>query len=220
MMTRLITFVRNRWHPLWRLRQSSAYRGFQRFADFTVFTKIPETNIRVAVRVLRDASWIVAPKQLEAEVRQAFRLVLEQLKPRVFWDVGANIGFYSWWVRQHPSIQRLVMFEPDPQNFALIKKTVRKNGILDCQAMNVALADQSGEAAFLLDRASGAAGSLQAVPEEQRGSMQRSYQLEETTICRTMTADALIEGGLPAPDFMKIDVEGAEGWCSLVQDYA
>jgi FkbM family methyltransferase len=211
MLSKLMAFVRNRWHPLWRLRQSPTYRAIQKAVDLTVYTKIPDTKINVAVRLLRDASWIVAPRQLEMEVRAAFIMVLDQLKPRVFWDVGANIGFYSWWLRQHASIQQVVMFEPDPENFELITKTLRKNRIRDCEAMNVALADRDGEAVFLLDRISGSAGSLEAVPQERRGSMQRAYQLDETTTCRTTSVDGLIANGTPAPDVMKIDVEGAEG---------
>jgi len=114
MITRLAKLVRDRWHPLWRLRQLSAYRWIQQKLDCTVYTGIPETGLRVAVKLLRDATWIVNPTWLEPEIRAAFTLVLDLLRPSVFWDVGANIGFYSWFVRQHPSVQQVIMFEPDP----------------------------------------------------------------------------------------------------------
>jgi FkbM family methyltransferase len=210
-ISRLIKLARGRWHPLWRLRQLSAYRQFQRRFDYTVYTRIPETGIRVSVKGLRDASWIVSSRSLEPEVRSAFALVLDLVRPSVFWDIGANIGFYSWVVRQHPAVQEVVMFEPDPTNFALLNKTIRKNAILNCRTMNVAVSDCCGEALFRLDRASGAAGSLAAIPHlENSQSLQYAYNVNETITSRTVAIDALIADGWPAPSLIKIDVEGAE----------
>src|SRR5207253_1399605 len=129
MLSQLTSFIRHRWHPLWRLRQSPAFRHFQNRFDCTVHTRIPQTGIRVAVKLLRDASWIASPAALEPEIRAAFALVLDLVKPAVFWDIGANIGFYSWFVRRCPSVRQVVMFEPDPTNFALITRTIRENSI-------------------------------------------------------------------------------------------
>ena len=211
MLTRLITHIRNRWHPLWRLRQLPGYRRFQERFDRTVYTRIPDTGLRVAVKRLRDASWILTPASLEPEIRSAFTLVLELLKPEVFWDIGANIGFYSWFVRQHPAVRQVIMFEPDPTNFALINQTIRKNAVADCCAKDIALSDRNGQASFLVDRASGATGSLEATSHrENRSSLHHAYQLAETITCVTATVDRLIAEGVPPPDLMKIDVEGAE----------
>jgi len=211
MFKRLTSLIRRRWHPLWRLRQLSAFRLFQRCCDRAVNTRIPGTNIRVAVMLFRDASWILASEEIESEIRRAFTLVLDLLQPSVFWDVGANIGFYSWFVRNHASIRQVVMFDPDPTNFELLTRTIHNNRISNCRVMNLALADQSGEASFLLDLASGATGSLEAI--SQRGnesSLHHAYEMSDSITCRTATIEGLIAEGVPPPDFMKIDVEGAE----------
>jgi len=179
--------------------------------DFTVYIKIPETGIRVAVKLLRDASWVAASESREVQVRNAFNLVLEVLQPAVFWDVGANIGFYSWFVRRHASIREVVMFEPDPTNFSLIEKTIAKNVISNCRAINVALSDRTGETLFLVDHASGCAGSLQEFSQqEDEKSFHHEYQMQETITCRTATIDKLIADGTPVPNLLKIDVEGTE----------
>ena len=211
MLKSLASFVRNRWHPLWRLRKSSLFRRFQNRVDRTVYTRLPDTGLNVAVRFLRDASLIANPALFEPEVRTAFALVLQSLNPAAFWDVGANIGFYTWLVRRHPSIRQVVMFEPDPTNFSLIGETIRKNAISDVRALNVALSDHTGEASFLLDRASGAAGSLESISHRENNlSLHHAYALNETITCHTATIDGLIAEGIPAPQFIKIDVEGAE----------
>jgi FkbM family methyltransferase len=211
MLTRLTNTIRNRWHPLWRLRRLLVFRRLQHRFDCTVYTRIPNTGIRVAVKFFRDASWIIAPASLEPEIRSAFMLVLDLLKPAVFWDIGANIGFYSWLVRQHPSVQQVVMFEPDPTNYSLITNTIHKNAVVDCRAMNLALSDRCGDTTFLVDRASGATGSLKATahPENQH-SLHHAYQMTETITCMTRTIDSLITDGISPPNLMKIDVEGAE----------
>jgi FkbM family methyltransferase len=211
MLRRLMGLIRGRWHPLWRARQFPVYRRFQNRFDCTVYTQIPETNIKVAVKLLRDGSWIINPAVLELEIRAAFALVLDLLKPAVFWDVGANIGFYSWFVRQRSSVRQVVMFEPDPTNYGLIMRTIQRNAISDCTALNIALADCDGDSTFLVDRASGACGSLEAVSQRRdEHSMQYAYQTTETATCRTATVDDLIAGGVPPPELIKIDVEGAE----------
>jgi FkbM family methyltransferase len=210
MFPRLLSLVRDRWHPLWRLRRSPLYRRFQNRFDCTVDTRIPATGIRVAVKLLRDASWIANPAALEPEIRAAFTLVLDTFRPAVFWDIGANIGFYSWFVRQHPSVEQVLMFEPDPTNFALIQRTIRKNAIANCDAHNIALSDRTGEAGFLVDRASGAAGSLETSAQTGIEILQHTYGMDDIIRCRTSSVDDLIAGGARAPGLVKIDVEGAE----------
>jgi len=211
MLAPLLSFIRDRWHPLWRLRRFRLFREFQKLCDFTVYTRIPHTDLDVAIKFVRDANWIATPAAVEGQIQRAFTLVLDLLRPAVFWDIGANIGFYSWFVRRHSSIREVVMFEPDPVNFSLIQKTIRKNSITNCRAVNAALSNRAGEALFLLDPASGAAGSLDEVSlQENEASLHNAYQLEETIQCRTVTIDALISDGTPAPDLLKIDVEGAE----------
>ena len=211
MLSRLLSDLRDRWHPLWRLRQSALFRHFQQRFDFTVDRHIPSTGLKVAVKLMRDASWIVGADALEPEIRSAFTLVIQAFRPKIFWDVGANIGFYSWFVRQHDGVERVVMFEPDPTNFALLQRTIRTNSITNCDPRNVALAESSGEATFLLDRASGATGSLES--SSQLGndhSLHYAYGMGDSIRCQTVSVDDLIAAGTPAPSLMKIDVEGAE----------
>lgn len=209
MLSKILSFIRNRWHPLRKLRRLAVFRWFQNKFDFTIYKRVPGTRVRVAMKLLRDASWLTIT--LEPQVCDAFALVLGVTNPKVFWDVGANLGFYSWLVRQHPSIQHLVLFEPDPTNFDLITKTIRKNGVLNCRPMNLALSDVDGHALFLVDRASGATGSLGSVSNANNPhSLQYDCRMHETISSRTATVDSLISEGLPAPDLMKIDVEGAE----------
>jgi FkbM family methyltransferase len=211
MLVRLMSSIRNRWHPLWRLRQSAVYRRFQDQFDFTVYKRLPDTNLKVALRCFRDATWIVAPSLLEPSVLKAFGLTVDHLRPKIFWDVGANLGFYSWFMRQCPSVEKVVVFEPDPMNFALIQQTIHKNKISDCEALNIALSDVDGTSTFLVDRAGGAAGSLESASHlDNPESIQYAYNLRETIACRTATIDSLISAGIPAPDLIKIDVEGSE----------
>lgn len=209
MFSKILSILRDRWHPLRKLRSLAVFRWFQNRFDRTIYKRVAGTRLGVAMKLLRDASWTAIP--LEPEVRVAFKLVLEATNPKVFWDVGANLGFYSWVVRQHPSIEQVVLFEPDPTNFELITKTVSKNAVSNCRPMNLALSDRPGEALFLVDRASGATGSLGSVSNAGHPrSLQHEYGMSETITCRTATVDDLIRQGLPAPDLMKIDVEGAE----------
>lgn len=211
MLPRFLSFVRDRWHPLWRLRRSPLYRRFQQRFDWTVDIRLPSTGTRVAVKLLRDTSWVANPAALEPEIRAAFKAVLDEYQPAVFWDIGANIGFYSWFVKQHPSIEHVVMFEPDPTNFALIQRTIRKNAIANCDARNIALAGRTGQADFLVDHASGAAGSLAGeILTENEFSLQHAYGMTDVIRCPTSSMDDLIASGARAPNLVKIDVEGSE----------
>jgi FkbM family methyltransferase len=209
MMGSVLSFVRNSWHPLRKLRRLTAFRWFQNRFDIIVYRRVPGSRVRMAIKLLRDATWLVMT--LEPQVRIAFELVLNAVKPKVFWDVGANLGFYSWLVRQYPSIQEVILFEPDPTNFDLITRTIQKNRVLNCRPMNLALSDARGYAPFLIDRASGATGSLGSVSNVNNAlSLQYDYRMGETITSRTATVDGLIADGLPVPDLIKLDVEGAE----------
>jgi FkbM family methyltransferase len=211
MLSAIVAHLRQKYHPLWRLRKSSGFRRFQKWIDFPVYTSIPETHLKVAVKCIRDSSWIWSPQGIEPEIRLAFHHVLAHLQPRTFWDIGANIGFYSWIVRQADSIDHVVMFEPDPTNYALIFRTLKANSLSDCRVMNVAMAGHDGQATFLVDHASGATGSLESTAScDNPHSLQHAYGMSETITCRTVTMDRVIAEGVPAPDFIKVDVEGAE----------
>jgi FkbM family methyltransferase len=103
------------------------------------------------------------------------------------------------------------MFEPDPTNFALINRTIRKNAINDCRALQIALSDSCGKCEFVVDHASGTTGAIKSSAQGAgKNLFHNKYQLQETISCATATMDSLLADGFTPPGLVKIDVEGAE----------
>jgi FkbM family methyltransferase len=90
-----------------------------------------------------------------------------------------------------------VLFEPDPDNLALLSRTLRDAAIPRATVVPCAVSDKCGEARFLRDRDTGHTGGLASGPARSGIDV------------RTVTLDAMLEAG-PPPDLVKIDVEGGE----------
>ncbi|AXG07707.1 FkbM family methyltransferase [Haloplanus rubicundus] len=113
----------------------------------------------------------------------------------VFYDIGANVGIYSCLVGTQLSSGTVVAFEPTPDAFGILQSNVERNDI-DARLFDVALTNENGTAHMSV-----------------RG--QTGHELSdgdgETVDVETRRADDLVtEHGLPSPDVIKIDIEGAE----------
>lgn len=85
------------------------------------------------------------------------------LGPRdTFVDVGANVGFYTLVLSAGRRGLRVAAFEPNPRNFALLRRNVQLNGFAAVRCEPMALSDRVGEAPLFLSRS---AMSASLVPE-------------------------------------------------------
>jgi FkbM family methyltransferase len=115
-------------------------------------------------------------------------------------DLGAHIGYYTLllarWVGPYG---RVVAFEPDPTNFALLQRNVAANGYRHVELFNRAAADRSGPT--LLYLSSDNAGDHRVwAPTEARPSV----------AVETVELDRLFGDADRHFDFIKMDVQGAE----------
>jgi FkbM family methyltransferase len=121
----------------------------------------------------------------------------------VFYDIGANIGFFSLIAaRRVGPAGRVYAFEPVPENAAAISRSARLNGFDAVDVFNVAVGSNNGRTELLLARHIGGA-TLASVgpPPDLRGTIE----------VEIVTIDTLIaQRGLRAPTLVKVDVEGAE----------
>ncbi len=137
--------------------------------------------------------------------RPMLRDLLTSLRPDdVFYDVGAHVGLYSCFAAQVIGGDRVVAFEPDPENVETLCRNLSYNAdgarVLDC-----ALASRAGT--VLLDG--------EDDPFRSRGSIVTDGG-GNAIVVEQRTGDVLVARGLiPPPTVLKIDVEGAE---SLVID--
>ena len=207
----MINLIRKKFHPLWRLRKNSAFRKFQERYDRTVYTRLPETNLRVAIKLLRDASWLTNSQNLEPEIKQIFLAIYKAIHPQVFWDIGGNIGFYSWFTRYHCASAEIVILEADQTNDALLRATIKKNRLDRVRVIHAAASDHVGSLEFLTDNISGATGAIKSVSAvENRSSLHHAYGLKKVVEVKSITLDSLLEETSSPPNLIKIDVEGAE----------
>jgi FkbM family methyltransferase len=137
----------------------------------------------------------------EPEVQKALRT---HLRPGgVLFDVGANVGFFSVLAaRLVGPAGRVYAFEPLPENVAALRRNVELNALANVAVRTEAVADRSGEA--LLER------------REERAAARLIAERESSPVTDVMTVrtaaldDLVFGGGLPCPDVIKLDVEGAE----------
>jgi FkbM family methyltransferase len=133
---------------------------------------------------------------------------------RVFFDVGASIGYYSLLAaKANPSIS-VVAFEPASSPFHFLKKNVAINNLnSQITTSPVALSDAEGNLQFhefrttingVLKHNLGGAGSLKI-----NFDSQRMHTVAVTVAASTL--DSFCENNhLPLPDLIKMDTEGTE----------
>lgn len=127
--------------------------------------------------------------------------LLDILRPDdVFFDIGANVGSYSCFAGKVIDSGQIVAFEPEPANAARLQDNAGLND-LDIDLRRLALSDAVGTAQLKRDGAAPGIGQHALVTDP------ATHTIEVVQ----STADRLVaSGNLPAPNVIKIDVEGAE----------
>lgn len=108
----------------------------------------------------------------------------------IFWDVGAAVGTYSVFTSE--LVDEVVAFEPEPGNLRRLRENCALNGQKNIQAMRFALSDDSGTT--YLKRRDGIGNGAHSVSAD--GDLEIDLVRGEEIS--------------PAPDVIKIDVEGHE----------
>jgi FkbM family methyltransferase len=149
---------------------------------------------------LRGKKWIAASHlhscwlgSYELEIQK--RVVKEVKSGDVFYDVGANVGFYSLLAATLIAPGRVYAMEPVPANLGYLRKHLELNRVDNVEVFETAICDQVGSTFFEVE-ATRAMGRIAA-----GGGVRVA----------TSTLDALLrEGKIAPPDCIKMDIEGAE----------
>lgn len=113
------------------------------------------------------------------------------------YDLGAHVGFYSLLgsvlVGERGCV---VAFEPNPRNLYFLKEHIRLNNVKNVIVYEAAVTDVSGPARF-------------AIPTSLSGHLSEGAQ-DTVAVSAVKLDDLYAEGKVPAPQMIKMDVEGAE----------
>jgi FkbM family methyltransferase len=137
------------------------------------------------------------------------QLIQRIVRPEdVVYDIGANIGLYTSLFSRLAS--KVVAFEPNPGLLRTLRLTTAN--LANVKIVPVALADTDGNATLYVpnDHTMGSLADYTGSEELLEWKERIGLTAAETVQCETSTLDSLIAAGLPLPDFIKCDVEGAE----------
>lgn len=130
-------------------------------------------------------------------------LIFSLIEPHmVFFDVGANIGWYSLNVAMKDSTIKVYAFEPIPDTYQLLKKNVMLNNVKNINLFNIGFSDKNESLTFYCAPFSSASASARNITEHPE-SKQIISQAEKMD-------DFFTKYDLEKLDFVKCDVEGAE----------
>lgn len=166
---------------------------------------IPQQTVLPVIQgKLRGKKWIVGSSihscwlgMYEHDERILFEQTIAQ--GSVVFDIGANVGFYTLLasVLVGPT-GRVFAFEPLERNLSYLRQHLRLNDVKNVTVIEAAVLDRSG-AASIEEGPRGSIGSMAHISPHGKGQV------------RTVALDELVATGqLPLPDYVKMDIEGAE----------
>lgn len=150
---------------------------------------------------LRGKRWIVGSSNhgcwlgsYEYEKQSLFAKIIQP--GSVVFDIGAHAGFYTLLASELVGQKgKVVAFEPLPRNIHFLKEHLRLNQCKNVTVIEAAVAEQSNITYF----------------EEGRNSSTGFLSSKGCLEVKAVSIDELVsKGEIPPPDYMKIDVEGAE----------
>jgi len=175
-------------------RRSGVRRYHLRGSEVSVLVRHSTGDLITLEEVLADRQYEPPP--------QLAGLLERNGSPLTVADLGANIGLFSGWLLTRRPDARVVAFEPDPDNAALLEEFVRTNGrASDWTLVRACAAAHDGEVRFIAGQL---AASRLAAAADDEGAV--------TTLPAVDVFPYLTEA-----DFVKVDIEGGE-WDLLVDD--
>ena len=141
---------------------------------------------------------------LHGDVEPAIQEVLaKRLKPgMVFYDLGANIGFFSLLAaRLVGAAGQVFSFEPDAETAERLRRNLTRNGFINATVIEAGVWSTNGAVNFIAaDKSS---------PDRGVGTFVAGENSTAGTPTRCVALDDFVRSA-PAPDVIKCDVEGAE----------
>lgn len=124
-------------------------------------------------------------------------IVIKQVKlGQTVVDIGANIGYYTLIMARLVGPEgRVIAFEPDPNNFDILKKNIEMNGYKNVTLYQKAVSQESGNIQLYFNR---------------HGSISRTFDAGDGREKMEVGAVKLDDVVKERVDFIKIDIEGAE----------
>lgn len=120
----------------------------------------------------------------------------------VVWDVGACLGIHTFTVAKHLPDGEVIAFEPMPTNRGVLIDNMTVNQLDNVRVRREALSDENGKREFAIRE------SLEA-GYGRHSFATGDYDALRTIDVPTARGDSLAIGEIPAPNVVKIDVEGA-----------
>lgn len=111
-------------------------------------------------------------------------------------DLGANVGMFTAWVQGQLPVERIRLFEPDPENLPVLRASIA-----------------AAPAPDVLELHEAAAGTQAGVLRFQAGAFQMSREVSDDAPVSSRVVDVPVVDVLPLlqdADLAKIDIEGAE----------
>ena len=166
--------------------QFAGYRVYYRFGNSLI------TRVRHA-----DGSF-------EPELVARIISRLEKESEPVLLDVGANLGLITLAIKHRVPKTRVYAFEPGPVQSALLRKTIRNNGLGDTvSVIEAAASDAEGIISFFTH--AGGDEAKDGIENTGRGAPAHRIEVRATTL--DLWAQSL---PLTSVSVIKIDTEGAE----------
>ncbi|WP_135305889.1 FkbM family methyltransferase [Haloarcula amylovorans] len=161
----------------------------------TVRVGSTESRFHVATRT----EYVRATKQ--GGERHVLRAFLDALDgDETVWDVGACVGTYACFAIRRGD--HVVAFEPEPTNRERLRQNLRANAPAERWTVTpIALGREHATASLRSETTELGGGHHYVTPER---------SVESGIEVQTVSGDELVERGVPAPDVLKIDVQGAE----------
>lgn len=184
---------------IWGIIRNGIVRMFYPYGTIRRIFRGPLTGVRFVVEPSMGLTYALGGQGFNWD------FLSRHISPgMVIYDVGGNRGQMSlFFSKQVGSTGQVLSFEPVPEMYNFLVKNIHLNSIKNVSSLNIALSDYEGTAVFMFSKDFSTEGKL-ASPE-----ISPSHGEADSINVIVKRMDSVLEEGMPVPDIIKIDVEGA-----------
>jgi len=164
-----------------------------------MFRIFPILNKKWHIQIRDESDAAVLHEILEAKEYGFAEQTIRNAKAAIL-DVGAHSGMFVLWCRAINAEVPIFAFEPEPNNFSILKTHIAENHLKNVIAKQVAVSDSVGET------------QLQISDDSMNHALLVKLDTDAKTIkVQTTSLERILkQNHLSSVDLIKLDVEGAE----------